>query len=84
MATKSVEVSVSRRILHVGSAVYPLTNIARVQSLLLQIKLWPPIRAFIVATLAWIALGVAATFAINDAYNHNAGRNHLRQSPAIP
>jgi hypothetical protein len=73
MAIKSVEVSVSRRILHIGSAAYPLTNIARVQSQVLQIKRWPPIRAFIVATLAWIALGVAATFAIKYAYSHNAG-----------
>lgn len=73
MAVKSVEVSVSRRILRIGSAAYPLTNIARVQSRELQIRLWPPIRAFIVATLAWIALGVAATFAIKYAYSHNAG-----------
>ena len=55
MATKSIEVSVSRRILHIGSAAYPLTNIARVQSQVLEIKRWPPIRAFLVATLAWTA-----------------------------
>ena len=73
MATKSIEVSVSRRILHIGSAAYPLANIARVQSQVLEIKRWPAVRAFIVATLAWIALGVAATFAIKYAYSHNAG-----------
>jgi hypothetical protein len=43
-----------------------------VQSQVLQIKLWPPIRTFIVTTLVWIALGVAATFAIKYAYSHNA------------
>ena len=73
MATRSIEVSVSRRILHIGSAAYPLANIARVQSQVLEIKRWPAIRAFVVATLVWIALGVAATFAIKYAYDHNAG-----------
>jgi hypothetical protein len=73
MATKTIAVSVSRRILHIGSAAYPLANIARVQSQELGIKRWPAIRAFILATLAWIALGVAATFAIKYAYSHNTG-----------
>ena len=73
MDSKSIEVSVSRRILHIGSAAYPLHNIARVQSQELEIKRWPAIRTFIVVTLLWIALGVAATIAIKYAYNHNTG-----------
>src|SRR5215475_1536576 len=73
MDSKSIKVSVSRRILHIGSAAYPLNNIARVQSQELEIKRWPAIRAFIVLTLLWIALGVAATIAIKYAYNHNTG-----------
>jgi hypothetical protein len=73
MATKSIEVSVSRRILHIGSAAYPLANIARVQSQRVKFKRWPAIRAFIVQVVIWIALGAIATFAIKYAYNHNSG-----------
>lgn len=73
MAAKSIEVSVTRRILHIGSAAYPLANIARVQSETLGFRRWPAIRAFIVAAVIWIALGAAATFAIKLGYSHNAG-----------
>ena len=50
----------SRRILHIGSAAYPLANIARVQSQVLGFKRWPAVRAFIVVTVLWITLGAAA------------------------
>jgi hypothetical protein len=73
MAVKLTEVSVSRRILHIGSAAYPLANIARVQSHMLVFKRWPAIRAFIVQAVIWIALGAIATFAIKYAYDHNSG-----------
>jgi hypothetical protein len=72
MAVRSIEVSVTRHILNIGSAAYPLANIARVQSQALGIRRWPAIRAFIVAVVVWIALGAAATFAIKYGYSHNA------------
>jgi hypothetical protein len=64
---------VSKRILHIGSAAYPLANIARVQSQEIKFRRWPAIRAFIIQTVIWIALGVAATYAINYGYSHDMG-----------
>jgi hypothetical protein len=72
VAAERIKVEVSRRILHIGPAAYPLQNIARVQSQVLKFARWPAVRAFIVATVIWIALGAAATFAIKYAYSHNA------------
>ena len=70
MATKSIAVGVSRRVLHIGSSAYPLQAIARVTSEVIRFKRWPAIRAFIGATVLWIILGVAATvvvkFAVSD------------------
>lgn len=73
MAAKPITVSVSKRILHVGSAAYPLANIARVQSQALEFRRWPAIRDFIIQAVIWIALGTAATFAIRYAYSQDVG-----------
>jgi hypothetical protein len=73
MAGKSITVSVSRRILHIGDAAYPLANIARVQAEPVKFIRGPAIRRFIIQTVTWIALGAAATFAIKYAVNHDTG-----------
>lgn len=73
MAVKSITVSVSKRILHIGGASYPLANIARVQSQKIEFRRWPAIRAFIIQAVVWTALGVAATYAINYASGHDLG-----------
>jgi heme/copper-type cytochrome/quinol oxidase subunit 2 len=73
MADESIKVEVSRRILHIGSAVYPLQNIARVQSQELRFARWPAIRSFLKAAVILIVLGIAATVAIKFAANRQAG-----------
>lgn len=73
MADESIKVEVSRRILHIGSAAYPLQNIARVQSQELQFARWPAIRSFLKAAVTLIVLGIAATVAIRFAANRQAG-----------
>jgi len=73
MAGKSITVSVSKRILHIGDAAYPLANIARVQAEPVKFVRWPAIRRFIIQAVIWIALGVAATFAIKYAVSHGTG-----------
>jgi hypothetical protein len=64
VAAEPIKVEVSRRILHIGSAAYPLQNIARVQSQELEWVRWPAIKSFLKAAVIWIVLGVAATVAI--------------------
>lgn len=73
MAAKPITVSVSKRILHIGSSSYPLANIARVQSQEIEFRRWPAIRAFIIQAVIWIVLGAAATYAINYTSSHDMG-----------
>jgi heme/copper-type cytochrome/quinol oxidase subunit 2 len=67
MAAEPIKIEVSRRILHIGSAAYPLQNIARVQSQELEWVRWPAIKSFLRAAVIWIVLGVAATVAVKIA-----------------
>jgi hypothetical protein len=69
VAAEPIKVEVSRRILHIGSAAYPLQNIARVQSQELQWVRWPAIKSFLKTAVVWIVLGAAATAAIKFAAN---------------
>jgi hypothetical protein len=73
MAAERIQVEVTRRILHIGSAAYPLQNIARVQSQALEFARWPAIRSFLKAAVIWIVLGAAATAAIKFAADRQAG-----------
>jgi hypothetical protein len=49
VAAERIRVEVSRRILHIGCAAYPLQNIARVQSRVPKFARWPAIRSFVKA-----------------------------------
>jgi hypothetical protein len=73
VAAERIKVEVSRRILHIGPAAYPLQNIARVQSQVLKFARWPTIRSFVKAAVIWIVLGAAATAAIKFAADRQAG-----------
>jgi hypothetical protein len=73
VAAEPIKVEVSRRILHIGSAAYPLQNIARVQSQELEWVRWPAIKSFLKAAVIWIVLGAAATAAIKFAADRQPG-----------
>jgi len=73
VAAELIQVEVSRRILHIGSAAYPLQNIARVQSQELEWVRWPAIKSFLKAFVIWILLGAAATAAIKVTASRQSG-----------
>jgi len=73
VAAELIKVEISRRILHIGSAAYPLQNIARVESQELEWVRWPAIRSFLRAFVIWILLGAAATAAIKVTASRQSG-----------
>lgn len=68
-----INVEVYRGILHIGSAAYPLRNIARVQSVRVKFRRWLLFQRFLSIAVPSLVLGVAATVAIKYAQSHNAG-----------
>jgi Family of unknown function (DUF6232) len=62
-----IEVSVSRRVLWIGSAAYPLHNIARAQTIELVPDRAKALRNYVIQVVLWFALGAGAIYAINTA-----------------
>lgn len=73
MATERIRVEISRRVLHIGSTVYPLQNIARVQPQALQFARWPAIKSFLKAVVIWTVLAAVASAAIKAAAGRQTG-----------
>jgi uncharacterized protein DUF6232 len=64
---KVLEVGVSRRILWIGSAAYPLHNIARAQTIEIAPDRGRAVRHYVAQMLVWLVLGVGAFAALNGA-----------------
>ena len=62
-----LEVSVSRRVLWIGSAAYPLQNIARAQTVKVTPGRARAVRHWVMQIVLWLGLEVAALFALNAA-----------------
>jgi hypothetical protein len=60
-----LDVGVSRRILWIGSAAYPLQNIARAQAIEIAPNRARAIRHYIAQVVIWLALGAGAVVAID-------------------
>lgn len=73
MAAERTRVEISRRILHIGSAAYPLQNIARVQPQALEFARWPAIKSFLKAVTIWTVVAAVASAAIKLAADRQAG-----------
>ena len=74
-----LDVGVSRRILWIGSAAYPLSNIARAQTIEIAPNRARAVRVFLGEVLAVLALGWAATTAAGLVRVQVASRSDLRQ-----
>jgi hypothetical protein len=65
VATRSINVQVHSGILHIGTAAYPLRNIASVRMDAYRLRRWPYVRSFIGAVIGLVALGIGATVALH-------------------
>jgi hypothetical protein len=73
-----INVGVSRRVLRIGAAAYPVQNIARAQTVTLVPKRGRAWRRYVVAVVLWVILGVAAAVAANKvAGQSNSGLTAL-------
>lgn len=59
-----INVEISRRVLRIGAAAYPVQNIARAQTVTLVPKRGTAWRRYVVAVVFWVILGVAAAVAV--------------------
>jgi hypothetical protein len=59
-----INVEISRRVLRIGAAAYPVQNIARAQTVTLEPKRGTAWRRYVVAVVFWVILGVAAAVAV--------------------
>lgn len=59
-----INVGISRRVLRIGAAAYPVQNIARAQTVTLIPKRGTAWRHYVVAVMFWVILGVAAAVAV--------------------
>jgi hypothetical protein len=62
---EEINVEVSRRVLRIGTAAYPVRNIARAQTVALIPNREAAWRRYVVAVALWVILGVAAAVAVN-------------------
>jgi Family of unknown function (DUF6232) len=60
-----VNVGISRRVLRIGAAAYPVQNIARAQTVKLEPNRAKACRRFFAALVLWVTLGGAAAVAAN-------------------
>ncbi|SRR6266568_2767961 len=67
MKREALTVGVSRRILWIGSAAYPLQNIARAQTIEIVPNRVRAIGRYILQVVLWLALGAGATAALDRA-----------------
>lgn len=61
-----LEVSVSRRVLWIGSAAYPLHNIARAQTVKIAPDRARAVRHLVIGVVAWLGLEAGALYALNS------------------
>lgn len=72
-----IDVRVSRRVLWVGEAAYPLQNIARAQRVKLVPKRGAALRSYVKAVLFWMLLGTVAAIALSTAGLLRSGASTL-------
>jgi hypothetical protein len=72
-----IDVRVSRRVLWVGEAAYPLQNIARAQRVKLVPKRGAALRSYVKFVLLWMLLGAVAAIALSAAGLLRSGASTL-------
>lgn len=74
-----LDVGVSRRILWIGAAAYPLHNIARAQTISIVPHRARAVRRYIALVIVWLALWAGAIVAIDNVEIPEADPERLRQ-----